>query len=200
MPIKPEASLTASSDVPAVASPPPASDGPYERGSAIAKVKLKAQRLGLRRGPGRPLGGGGKNRPEGGGGAGDSNGEQPSGPGGNGGDPKVDAARDLYGLAVDAVKGYREIGFAVTGHEHWKQIKPERLDAGARALVDVVAKLPPGAQASVLSSLAYARIAVVGWEVFGEPIARTRKVKQTEAEEAARAEAEKNEQHTAQPA
>lgn len=71
---------------------------------------------------------------------------------------------------MDALKGYRELGYFVTGHEHWVQLPPERLDAGARCMGDILAKASPAVQASVLQALVWLRVLAVGGEVVVSPV------------------------------
>lgn len=149
--------------------------GVDERRAAFNSLKAKATAAGVRRGPGRKPGSKNKNSDGSGGDtgrAGQSDAESQS----SRDSATLDAARDLYASAVDAVRGFREVGFAATGHEHWKQIKPERIEAGARAVVDVLAKFPTGAQISILSGLVYFRLVAVGYDVFVDPIIKSHRL------------------------
>jgi hypothetical protein len=151
--------------------------GGAERREAIESLKKKAQARGIRRGPGRPVGSGRRQSEEGSDGDTERAGEPAPVSGSNGDRTNLDAARDLYASALDAVKGYREIGYAATGHNHWREIKPERMEAGAKTLVDVLAKLPQGAQIGILSSLVYLRLVSVGYDVFVDPVVKSYKLK-----------------------
>lgn len=151
--------------------------GGAERREAIESLKKKAQARGIRRGPGRPIGSGKGKSTDGSAGDSGDDGDGDSVTRGNGHPANLDAARDLYTSALDAVRGYREIGYAATGHDHWKEIKPERMEAGARTLVDVLAKLPQGAQVGILSSLVYLRLVSVGYDVFCDPVVKSYRLK-----------------------
>lgn len=86
---------------------------------------------------------------------------------------------------VDALRGYHELGFALTGHAHWRAIKEERREAGAQSLARVIITLPAGVQASILVGLAWSSVALVSFEMFGAPVLASLKVKRDERKKAA---------------
>lgn len=91
----------------------------------------------------------------------------------------------LRGQVVDALRGYHDLGFAVTGHQHWKEIKEDRRESAADTLSRCVAGLPPTIQASVLLALAWGSVAVVSVEMFAAPVVKSMRVKREEKKKAA---------------
>jgi len=97
----------------------------------------------------------------------------------------------LRGQVVDALRGYHELGFAVTGHEHWRAIKQDRRESAADSLSRCVAGLPPKVQASILLALAWASVGVVSVEMFAAPVYASLKVNAAKKKAAADAAKEK---------
>lgn len=145
---------------------------PVAGNPAFKELAKKAEKkIGKR---GRPYGGGGgKNQSGSGRDAGGASLAFDGDAGGAPTSPAFDLARDVYMGAVDAVRGYREIGFAVTGHDHWKKISDERVEAGARAVVDAMAKMPPESAAKIMAGLVWSRFLFVGAEVFVMPVVKS---------------------------
>lgn len=95
-------------------------------------------------------------------------------------DPVQVAAAALRASVVDALHGYHEFGFALTGHEHWREIKDAQRDRAADPFARVIGSLPPEQMASVLNTLAYASVVLVGFEMLAVPVVASVKIKREE--------------------
>jgi hypothetical protein len=82
----------------------------------------------------------------------------------------LDMQTFLTAPCLDALKGYRELGFFVTGHEHWKPSDPARMEAGARCMADILAKASPETRAEIIAGLVWLRVVAVGYDVVAAPI------------------------------
>lgn len=89
----------------------------------------------------------------------------------------LDAGRLILGQTVRAIKGYRYIGHAVTGDPHWKDCPDEAVDAAALAIGEMLPSLHPVARGVILSGIAWAGAITAAWEVVGDPVFRSLKLK-----------------------
>ncbi len=123
--------------------------------------------------------------------AGRAAGDAPPAGGGAGG-PGVDLAGILNLRCMDAINGYRNVGYFLTGHAHWKAISAERVEAGARTMVDLIARMPEAAQIALVNSLCYTAIIAVAGEIFVAPAVVSLQINRA-AKAKAKADAEKKE-------
>lgn len=91
----------------------------------------------------------------------------------------------LRSQVVDSIRGYHELGFALTGHEHWRGFKPERREAAADSLTRVIERMPPNVQASLLIALAWGSVGLVSFEVLVAPAVASVKISRAEKKKAA---------------
>lgn len=184
--MEPTDEVTKPSASTAPAGPEPVADkkpsSPGAGGDRFRALRLKARKRGVGRGAGRPL--------------------KDDGPGADGEEADQERARklpapapmapaDIAAVIVDpcrdALVGYRELGFFVTGHEHWKPPRPERMEAGARCMADILSKASPETRASIIAGLVWLRVLAVGYDVVGAPVVESYRVwsKRKEQEAAA---------------
>lgn len=160
------------------------SKGGAPRPDPVSDLERDAAReLGGRRGP--PVGPGNPGGDGGGAPTPPADGGHPAGAGPLRSEVVLDAARSLRGKVVDALGGYHQAGYLITGHKHWKDIPQDRRVAAADPIAEAIVHMPAAAQASILQGLAWSSLVLVAAEMLVAPAVVSYKLKREERKAAA---------------